>query len=172
MRTINLTRNQVAFVDDIDSDLLDYNWKALYIEATDRYCAVRNSGGRIHLHAILMHRVILSRVLSRPLLDTERVDHINLDSLMNSRDNLRLSTSSENQANRKVNSNNLSGFKGVCFDKRNNRWKATIGKDRKTINLGTFTDPISAAKAYDEAAERFFGEFARTNKDMRLYNDK
>ena len=46
-----------------------------------------------------------------------RVDHINRDSLDNQDFNLRLATCSQNQANREVNKNNTSGFKGVSWDK-------------------------------------------------------
>jgi hypothetical protein len=56
-----------------------------------------------------------------------------------------------------------SQFKGVCWDRRRERWYAKIKKDRVTRHLGTFRDEIAAAQAYDEAARELFGEHARLN---------
>jgi predicted site-specific integrase-resolvase len=56
-----------------------------------------------------------------------------------------------------------SRFKGVCWDKRKERWKAYVKKGQKMRNIGTFRDEIAAAQAYDEAARELFGEHARLN---------
>ncbi len=42
-------------------------------------------------------------------------------------------------------------------------WIACIRVDRRQIKLGSFSDEIDAAKAYDRAAVEHFGVFARTN---------
>ena len=92
------------------------------------------------------------------------VDHKNGNSLDNRRDNLRLATHFQNSCNaRKSKSNFTSQYKGVQFRKKKNRWIAVIYYHQKAIWLGTFKSEIEAAKAYDAAAKKYHGEFARLN---------
>jgi len=49
----------------------------------------------------------------------------------------------------KIRKNNTSGYRGVCFSKKDNRWISTIRINNKNIFLGNFTDKLEAAKAYD-----------------------
>jgi hypothetical protein len=92
------------------------------------------------------------------------VDHRNNDGLDNRRDNLRLATSSQNNINcRRNKSKSSSRFVGVTFDKRKKQWRVRISVNRKRIFLGYFDSEIDAAKAYDEAAKKYYGEFARLN---------
>jgi hypothetical protein len=49
------------------------------------------------------------------------------------------------------------------LDKRVGRWTVAIKKNRKKISLGSFDSEIDAAKAYDKAAKKYHGEFARLN---------
>jgi hypothetical protein len=93
----------------------------------------------------------------------EEVDHINGDGLDNRRANLRVCTHSENAKNKRKQRNNISGFKGVSFNKKMNRWKGQLEINGKSIYLGFYTDPIDAAKAYDEAARKYYGNFANVN---------
>lgn len=105
-----------------------------------------------------MHRVIMNP--PKGFL----VDHRNLNSLDNTRPNLRNATRSQNQFNRnKIKSKTSSRFMGVCFDKRRKKWCAYITVEGKRIWLGYFDSEIEAAKAYDEAAKKYHGEFARLN---------
>ena len=62
-----------------------------------------------------------------------------------------------------IRKDNASGFRGVCFSRGTGRWKATLSVAGRTLNLGEFTDPESAAKAYDAAALKHRGTFAVLN---------
>lgn len=109
---------------------------------------------------VYMHRMILGVV------DPEiKVDHRNGDPLDNRRSNLRVATSSQNQANR-FRCTSASGFKGVSRTRNTtvNPWTATITSSGVRYDLGYFASAEAAAWAYDNAALRLFGEFARINK--------
>lgn len=167
MIEIELTQNQITLVDDVDADLSEFNWYAAFktgYSGGGNYLAMRKysrlSGKR---GAEGLHCVILSRVLNRPLERGEQVDHKNLNPLDNRRENLRLATHSNNMRNRGLQINNTSGFMGVTFRKKRNKYESQITFNGKSIHLGHFDDAISAANAYDEAARKFHGEFAVTN---------
>lgn len=91
------------------------------------------------------------------------VDHINGDGLDCRRGNLRLCTSQGNNQNRRKTKAYTSRFKGVSLDRSRNQWRATIKLNRKLKYLGRFESQRAAAHAYDIAAIKLFGEFARLN---------
>ena len=88
----------------------------------------------------------------------------NGNGLDNRKANLRICSNSQNQANRGVGKNNTSGFKGVWFDNRVLRWRAAIQVLKKRIQLGKFDLKEDAARAYNKAATKYFGEFALLNR--------
>jgi hypothetical protein len=107
---------------------------------------------------VLMHRLILDAPSDM------QVDHINGDRLDNRRSNLRICTIAENRRNRRIDGrNNSTGFKGVIKATGYERWRAEIRLNSQTIRLGRFGSPEEAARAYDEAARKYHGEFARLN---------
>lgn len=93
-------------------------------------------------------------------------DHINGNSLDNRKANLRAATRRQNcWNNSKRKPKSLSKYKGVSFSKRGRPWKAMLTVNGKWIYLGSFNSENQAAKAYDKAARRHFGEFAKLNFD-------
>jgi hypothetical protein len=90
------------------------------------------------------------------------VDHINGNTLDNRKCNLRLVDKRANAQNMRSNRNTTSKYKGVCFCKHRNKWRANIFY-KKQNHLGYFEYEKDAARAYNSAALRYFGEYARLN---------
>lgn len=92
-------------------------------------------------------------------------DHINRNPLDNRRKNLRVATNQQNKFNKSKLKNNTSGYKGVTEVKRGNNinYQVYIGHANKNIYIGFFENAREAAKAYDIAASRYHGKFARLN---------
>ena len=91
------------------------------------------------------------------------VDHINRNPLDNRRANLRIVTKSQNNMNRSGRRGTSSKYKGVSWSKTINCWRAMISVNKKGIFLGRFDSETEAAKAYDEAAKKYHGEYAYLN---------
>ena len=91
----------------------------------------------------------------------EEVDHIDMDKTNNVWSNLRIATRSQNQANRRKLKSNASGYKGVCWHKRSQMWRAQIKHKGKVLWLGQFNEPEAAYTVYCEAVKKYFGEFGR-----------
>jgi len=77
-------------------------------------------------------------------------DHIDLNGLNNCKSNLRKATVRLNAQNRHLNSNNTSGHRGVCFDRRSGKWLAHAGLNNKFIYLGLYVNIKDAARAAAE----------------------
>ena len=95
----------------------------------------------------------------------DNIDHIDQNPLNNRIENLRLATRSQNNMNRRC-GNNTSGFRGVSFHTKENRWRATIKVNKKAIHLGYFHTQEEAAKCFDSAVVKYHGEFAKFSKDL------
>jgi hypothetical protein len=107
-----------------------------------------------------MHRLIMGAK------EGTFIDHINRDKLDNRKINLRFCTFQQNTWNRAKVSDTRgykSKYKGVGWDKKQNKWFAMIYKDYIDYHLGFYDLETEAATAYNEAAKKHFGEFAYLN---------
>lgn len=158
MREIPLTRGMVAIVDDdVAEMLLMHKWQAK--KGRHTYYAVRNSKkceGKSR--RIWMHRQIMG--ITDPKIHGDHVDGNGLNNLM---ENLREASCLQNSFNRNKQTNNTSGFKGVSKVKGRLRWEARIQVGDKITMLGYYFTPEAAAIAYNEAAVKHYGEFAKLN---------
>lgn len=153
--SIPLTRGLVAVVDAADQALVEaHSWHATK-GASNRTWYARSSGSGPHAtrKIIYMHRLVMAAPAG------VLVDHINGDSLDNRRANLRFCNAVQNGANRAKKRGAASNYKGVYFE--NGAWRARIGPG--CSHLGVFVTEVEAARAYDAAALRAWGAFARLN---------
>ena len=155
-KKISLTRNQFAFVDDIDFEWLNrWKWQAMFNWNKTGFYARRRAGGK----TIYMHRLIMNCPPDKD------IDHKNHNILDNRRCNLRICKNKENQANRQVHTKKTSQYKGVYvrWNKRKKKWVSMIKHNYKNLYLGSYDSEVKAAKAYDKTAIELFGEFACLN---------
>jgi hypothetical protein len=160
MREIKLSNSYVvALVDDKNYDLVSpYNWH-LTTKRKDRKSCARYVYTTIDGKLVKMHHLIL------PLTSSNlAIDHINGIGWDNQEHNLRLVSYSQNNMNSRKRTDCASEHKGVCWDNIQEKWRSRIFVKGHSINLGRFPDEISAARAYNEAALRYFGEFAKLNE--------
>ena len=165
MREITLTQGFVTWVDDADYECLNqYKWHAQIIRKYGRpdlvYAAraVRDDSKRSGKRRVYMHRAISGC--------TPLVDHKNGNGLDNQRSNLRPATVGQNKVNQVfISKGTTSKYKGVRRVKGHvsKPWIATIMTSGISTYLGYFANEEDAARAYDEAAMRIHGEFARFN---------
>ena len=106
------------------------------------------------MHHKMLHRIIMGDPPG------QFIDHINRDKLDNRRENLRTATKSQNNSNTGVRSDNTSGFKGVNWDKRRNKWVARVQVNGKPIHLGYYKHLIKAGMISALARIMVHGEFA------------
>jgi hypothetical protein len=91
----------------------------------------------------------------------EQVDHRNGDPSDSRIENLRAATQAQNQKNRRIHKNNTTGFKGVYWREKEQRWYVSICSDNKIYFLGRYGSLIDAVAASISGRLRLHGEFAR-----------
>jgi hypothetical protein len=160
MKSILLTQDLVALVDDADYDRVSvHKWSASRAKNTAYAIRkVKTPEGRTTSQ--LLHRFILG--VSDPEIHIDHRDHNGLNC---QRNNLRKCVRGENDGNRSK-TRGSSQYKGVSWSKGKRMWRACIRIER-TVHLGYFEDEVQAALAYDDAARIRFGVMAQCNFDLQ-----
>jgi hypothetical protein len=155
VRVIELTKGQVAIVDDLDFDQL----------AQYRWCVTLNNGKfyamrRVGKAAIYMHVAILQ---VEPGFE---IDHKNGNSLDNRRCNLRPATRVQNSCNKKVSATSQLQIKGVGYDARYKLpFYSRIQLENDRVFLGRFTTLEEAKDSY----KRLFNIMGSSQNSTETY---
>lgn len=154
---IQLTQGKFALIDRADWPLVAHRtWCAKQGKAGNWYaisgCSPKSRGtGRKYMHKMILQT-------------EDRVDHIDGNGLNNRRNNLRITTLAQNNRNRRP--QNGATLKGAYWHKKKKLWHARISVNNRDVFLGYFDNQIDAVRAYDQAALKYYGEFARLNFPM------
>lgn len=147
MKTISLTQGQVTLVDDEDYESLrQHKWYAIWNPNTKSFYAVRHFDDVNGKRGLMgMHRFILGAVQGQV------VDHENHDTLDNQRVNLKLGVTADNNKNKRLYSNNTSGYHGITWVPARKRWAVAIKENGVTKFLGRFKELDEAITARQNA---------------------
>jgi hypothetical protein len=153
-----------VLVDDEDyEELSKYKWylskgkHTFYVHMDDN---TYEKGVRIKRVTVLMHRSLMGV----PKGDKRIVDHIDGNGMNNQKSNLRICTVTENNRNQVHSRGDFSSqYKGVYWCKDKKLWATEIRINKKKKFLGRFKSQVVAARTYDIAALKYFGEFHHLN---------
>lgn len=149
-------------LDDLERVLdFPFTWSAKYDPDLDQYYAEstihKKHNGKRWATSMKLHKFIMD------VEDSNVVDHINHDTLDNTKGNLRVISHSNNSMNRKSrNSNNKSGYRNVSWSNRENKWIVQLQVNKRNTVLGRFPKDklLDAAKFAEEKRKELYGEFA------------
>lgn len=146
------TNNKYIIIDDKDFRRVSkYKW--YFPKGRTRYVRTEINNQMVYLHHFLFGKPPVGMVS----------DHKNGDVLDNRKENIRFCTQAQNRQNSKLNKRNTSGYKGVS-KRKNGKWKVEISVNGKRLYLGSYENIIEAAYVYNEAAQKYYGEFAKINQ--------
>jgi len=164
-RQIPLTQGQFALVDVADFEWLSqWKWYAHWSPTSRSFYAVRNVYVTENAKRICRNISMAREILGLKFGDPRHADHINHNTLENTRGNLRIADRSESMRNRRVFSSNVCGYKGVHWrgprDGRAGYWIAAIQLNKKRLEKGTFRTAEEAHAFRCEWAKEVHGAYA------------
>jgi len=143
----NPKRKGMVLIDREDLDLVKlFTWN---LNPVTGYAQSKTREGREKAQAVYMHRIIMGAEKG-----DDQIDHIDRNRLNNKKNNLRFVTWSENQLNRGLPKNNITGFRGVSVTSRN-MFEAQMKVMEKTLRK-TF-ETFEEAKTQRLAWENEYG---------------
>jgi len=150
---------KIVLFDKEDFDLINkYKWR-VYNNNNTFYTQAHTPMINGQRTTIKMHNLIMN---------AKFIDHINGNGLDNRKCNLRKANHTLNTQNRqRLVKNKTSKYKGVFYFKASaahRKWRATIRVNGKELVLGYFPTENEAGIAYNNAATKYFKEFAYLNK--------
>lgn len=136
-------------------------WSAIWCKGTGSfYISGKHTVSFKTRKYVYLHRWILGISESKTV-----VDHINHDTLNNTRENLNIVTQAENVQNRRKQRNNTSGHPGVIWAKNQNKWSVTINDNGVQKYVGVYEDLGDAVKAR-KLAEIQFNPYKQEVKNL------
>lgn len=152
----------IVMVDECDTHILD------------RYCKVnvdKRTGYKRVISSIRIGNgkrkvVAISREILGITDPNIKVDHCDGNTLNNRRYNIRPCTNQQNIFNSKMPSTNNSGYKGVHWYGKYNKWVAKITINNKKIHLGYFGDINDAIDARKNAEIKYHGEYRMSSQNL------
>jgi len=146
------TNNEFYFdLEDYDK-IKDYCWRFHYGYIETNIFSVQTK----------LHRFVMG-VTDKNI----EVDHISHKTYDNRKSELRAVTKTKNQANRVTQINNISGVKGVSWEKRLDKWKAYLNINKKHIYLGVFSNLEDAIKVRKDAEVEYQREYSYDNSMLQ-----
>jgi hypothetical protein len=155
---ISLDRLRELFTYDPDTGVLTRL-------STGKPCGSPNGNGylRVNIQGTMEYAHRIAFALHHGYVP-DTVDHRDHVRTNNRAYNLRDCSKHQNNKSKSKRSNaRTSDFIGVSFDTQTGRWRAQITVNGKHVSIGRFDEEETAAHAYDEAARKYNGEFAKTN---------
>ena len=145
------SKNEIFIFDKEDYDKIkNYCWsithnkKGGYVMAYDSNLKKK----------IMLHRLIINCPPNM------MVDHINHNKADNRKENLRLCNNQQNSMNHKISKRNTSGYTGVHWSNKSQKWESTLFENGNHHYLGRYDDIEEAVRVRREAELDYFGEFA------------
>jgi hypothetical protein len=149
---MKILKTKDGFETVVDDEVYEWANKIEWRLSKAGYVSYRKGDARIMLHRL---------IAKTP--EDYITDHINGNKLDNLISNLRVVTNKQNVWNNGLRSDNLSGYRGVCFRKDRGTWTSEIKAHGVKYRLGCYKTPEEAAVVYNRKAKELYGEFARLN---------
>ncbi len=163
--SIELTQGKNVIIDKEDySKIKSYSWHAHYVPCSRSYRAIATKKINGKKTVLFMHRVVMDENDTNII-----IDHISHDMLDNRKCNLRKCKKSDNNKNRRMQIKNKYGYKGITLQKDVNKYSVRLSYGDRLLYLGLYKTKEEAARVYDIAAIKYYGEYALLNFPRENY---